>query len=178
MNKQISSFNDINITKKNTLILCDIDDTILYYPECISKCLEIMQDLKIPFSTQEESKTEFNMLCNYYKIINKPTHTDYIGFINMVNKIKELNSKLLFLTARNKSSHNKTKEQLLHVGISCDDNDIHYTNNVTTKGEYIQNNININEWDEIIFIDDYLSYIKSVNDIFPNIICYNFIVKT
>jgi hypothetical protein len=177
MNIQISSFNDIKITKNNTLILCDIDNTVLHYPECNNKCLEIMKDLKNDL-TEEEFNRDLNIFCNYYKILNKPIHTDYDGFINMVNKIKESNSKLLFLTARNKSFHNKTKEQLLHVGISCDDNDILYTDNIITKGEYIQNNININEWNEIIFIDDYLSYIKSVNDIFPNIICYNFIVKT
>lgn len=176
MNKQISSFNEIQITKTNTLILCDIDNTVLYYPDCVNKCLEIMKDFNNNFPDEEFHK-EFNDICNIYKTINKPTHTDYDGYINMVNKIKEYSGKLLFLTARNNLSHNRTKKKLLDIGILCNNNDIHYTNNTITKGEYIKNNINVNEWDEIIFIDDYLSYIKSVSDIFPQIICYNFIVK-
>jgi hypothetical protein len=53
--------------------------------------------------------------------------------------------KLLFLTARNKSFHDNTKKQLLHIGILCEDNDIHYTNNTITKGKYIKNNIDANE---------------------------------
>jgi hypothetical protein len=97
--------------------------------------------------------------------------------MNMVKKIKECNGKLLFLTARNKSNHNKTKQNLTQIGITYNDNDIHYTNNTISKGEYIKNNINVNDWDEIIFIDDYSTYIKSVSDLFPQIICYNFVVK-
>jgi hypothetical protein len=144
MNKEITTFNDIQITKNNTLIICDIDNTILYYPDCINKCLEIMKDLGDNL-TEEEYKKELNDCCNIYKIINKPIHTDYNGFNNMINNIKKYNSKLLFLTARNNSSHNFTKKQLLDLDIFCDENDIHYTNNTISKGEYIKNNININE---------------------------------
>jgi hypothetical protein len=176
MTKLISSFNDIKITKNNTLVLCDIDDTILHYPECINRYLEIMKDFK-DHLTKEELIQEFYYFCNMYKKINKPTHTDYEGFMNMIHKINECNGKLLFLTARNKSFHDGTKKHLSDIGVSCDDNDIHYTNNTISKGEYIKNNINVNEWNEIIFIDDYLSFIKSVNNLFPQIICYNFIVK-
>jgi hypothetical protein len=176
MNIKISSFNDVQITKNNTLVLCDIDDTILYYPHCINTCLEIMKDIKYDF-TEEEYNEEFKYFCHMYKHKYKPTHTDYDGFMNMVHKIKEYNGKLLFLTARSKTFHTETKQDLLHIGVSCDDTDIHYTNNTITKGEYIKKYINVNEWDEIIFVDDYLSYIKSVSDLFPQIICYNFAVK-
>ena len=116
MNKQISSFNNIQITKNKTLVICDIDNTVLYYPECINKCLEIMKDFNDCF-TKEKFNKEFNYFCNIYKTINKPTHTDYDGYVNMVNKIKENNGKLLFLTARNNSCNDATKKQLLHVGI-------------------------------------------------------------
>jgi hypothetical protein len=180
MSKQISSFNDIEITKNNTLILCDIDDTILYYPKCNDNCseiIEIMKELHY-YLTEEEFCKDLIQLRNIYKHVNKPTHTDYNGFMNMLCKLREHNGKLLFLTARNSSYHKQTKIQLSQIGISCNDNDIHYTNNTITKGEYIKNNININEWDEIIFIDDYVSFIKSVSELFPQIICYNFIVKS
>ena len=92
----------------------------------------------------------------------------------MIHKLKTCNGKLLFLTARNNSFHVNTKKQLLDIGILCNDNDIHYTNNNINKGEYIKKYIDLDIWNEIIFIDDYLSFIKSVNDIFPQIICYNF----
>jgi hypothetical protein len=65
MNKQISSFNDIQITKKKTLVLCDIDNTVLYYPDYNNKCLEIMKKINNHFIGEEFNK-DFNNLCNMY----------------------------------------------------------------------------------------------------------------
>lgn len=53
----------------------------------------------------KEFKEEFKICCNKYKYIINPTHTDYNGFMNLLNKIKKSNSKLLFLTARNKENY-------------------------------------------------------------------------
>ena len=71
MNNIISSFNDVQITKNNTLVLCDIDDTILYYPQCVNKCLEFMKDFRHHLS-EEEFKKDFEYFCNAYKNINIP----------------------------------------------------------------------------------------------------------
>jgi predicted secreted acid phosphatase len=175
---KISSFNDVKIEKNNSLILCDIDNTILYYPDCEKRCLEIIKEI-CPDENSKEFKEEFRICCNKYKYITDPTHTDYNGFMNLLNKIKESNSKLLFLTARNKENyHNKTIKHLSHIGVPFDENDIHYTNATITKGEYIKKYIDIHKWNQIIFIDDYESYIKTVTDLFPQIISYNFHIKS
>ena len=43
-----------------------------------------------------------------------------------------------------------------------------------TKGEYIKANINLSQFDNVIFIDDYQSSIASVQALFPEIKCYLF----
>ena len=112
-----------------------------------------------------------------YKHVHKPTPTDNDGFINMMNKISMTNSKLMFLTARTKNYDKTTQKQFNDINILSYDYGIHYTEAKITKGEYIKQNINIEEWDEVIFIDDYLSYIQSVKTLFPQIKCYNFIIN-
>jgi hypothetical protein len=175
MNNLISTFNDISIVKNNTLVICDIDETIMHYPDCINKCKEIIKDLYI--DSEEEYNKELQSLMNMYKHIHSPSHTDYVGFINLQNKINETNSKLIYLTARNKVNHDLTKKQLNVIGINCCDDDVHYTDNVISKGEYIKKNIQIDLWDDIIFIDDYPSYIQTVNEALPNVRCYQFSAK-
>ena len=97
MSKQISSFNDVQITK-NTLIICDIDDTILYYPDCEQTCIKLAKELYNDYTITEFVK-EVKKLYSYYKFIHKPVNTDYDGFQNLTNKLKENDGKLLFLTA-------------------------------------------------------------------------------
>ncbi len=174
MSKQISSFRDVQIIKNNTLVLCDIDDTVLHYPGWKSRCLDIIKDLQLFQLSKEELKKDLNDFCNMYKHMHKPEHTDYDGFSAMLQNIQSHQGKLLFITARCKVSHETTKKHLMQAGVYCDDQDIHYTDNIISKGEYIQKNIDISQFDDVIFIDDYVSYIKSVVDIFPQITCYQF----
>lgn len=168
----ISSFNQIKIEKKNTLVLCDIDDTLLYFPGCDEKCHEILKDL---FKVNNNLNYDYELLKlkNMYRLINEPRHTDYIGFINMIKKI----DKLEFLTARSQSYDEITQRQFKKLNIDNYNFKIHYTNNQISKGEYIKQNINLDKWEEVIFIDDYPSYIETVYNLYPQIKCYNFISK-
>jgi hypothetical protein len=169
----ISSFNSIPIAK-NTLVLCDIDDTVLYYPECNKKCIEIVKNG--PFRlTKDAYLKDFRDACNTYKMVNPPSHTDYDGFKNMVYKLNKYDGKLLFLTSRSKMGHEYTKKQLQSIGIECNDDSIHYTDNIITKGDYIKKHILISEWSEVIFIDDILFNIQTVNAIVPQIKCFQFV---
>jgi hypothetical protein len=118
-------------------------------------------------------------------MILKAQHTDYDGFVNMYDKVKKLNGKIIFLTARNLSGDKTTKKHLKDIGIndlfgSDNEIEIHYTNNTISKGEYIKNNITTtigeNNFTQIIFIDDYESYIETVLRHYTNeeINCYLF----
>jgi hypothetical protein len=93
----------------------------------------------------------------------------------MLKKIQQLGGKLMFLTARNIISHEKTINDFKKSGLENPENfDIHYTNNQITKGEYIKQHNLIDGYKCISFIDDYPEYISSVLNIYPQINCYLF----
>lgn len=131
--------------------------------------------------TQEEINEEAQLWLSAYCGMFAPVMTDADGFHNLLNRIEKSNSEIMFLTARAKNEKNEkfTKKNFTDIGLDYDEYSIYYTNNnFISKGEYIKKNIIIKEnndkYREIIFIDDYESYIKTVNDILPNVICYKF----
>lgn len=176
----INTFNDIEITKDKSLVICDIDDTLLYYPtlDYMPLCIDMIKEL-YPYLTENDAKykKELEGLINMYKYINSPKHTDFDGFMNMSEKIKNTNGELIFLTARNETSTKLTIKQFNDIGLNYDNYKVHYTNNKISKGEYIKNNIDITQYNDVIFIDDYYSYIESVINEFNFIKCYKFTVK-
>jgi hypothetical protein len=172
----ITLFNQVElINSLKYLIICDIDDTILYFPECNKVCKEIIKNLNL---TDKDYEKDFEHLKILYKRINTPIHTDYDGFISILTKINKSNSKLIYLTARNFTSDILTKKHLKQIGVSPDNFDIHYTNSQISKGEYIKRYIDLSIWENIIFIDDNDTNIKSVKDIHPQIVCYKFNINS
>ena len=175
--KKINSFNQIDIFKSNSLVICDIDNTLLYWNKKPEELYYLVEEFS-PNCDEETKKKEANEFLNMYKVIKPPSHTDMDGFSNLLNKLEKNNGKILFLTARTKSNAESwTKKNFNSIGLEYDKYEVHYTDNVITKGEYIKNNIQIDKYSEVIFIDDYDTYIKSVLDIFPEIICYKFEIK-
>jgi hypothetical protein len=47
-----------------------------------------------------------------YICVRPPTHTDYDGFVSILDNIKQMEGKLVFLTARRVGCENWTKKQL------------------------------------------------------------------
>jgi hypothetical protein len=172
--EKINSFNQIDISKLNSLVICDIDDTLLYWNKKPEDLYYLVDEL-FPNYDKEKKYKEAMQYLNVYKKIQPPIHTDMDRFANLLNKLDENAGKIIFLTARTKSaSESWTKKNFNSLGLDYDKYQVHYTDNLTTKGEYIKNNIQIDKYSEVIFIDDYDTYIKSVLDIFPEIICYKF----
>ncbi len=177
MVETISTFNSVEINKERSLVICDIDDTIMYYPknEILSHCKSIVQEVFPDLDeTHELYQKELKELIDMYKIIKSPKHTDFDGFIKMVNRIKNLGGNLVFLTARNESSIKITTKQFGQIGLNYNDYRVYYTNNEITKGRYIKENIDLSMYNDVIFIDDYESYIQTVLDEFSFIRCYKF----
>lgn len=178
----ISKFTQIEITKKKPLIICDIDGTLLrfdkeylfFYQKVLADCI------KFPFVGTKEEQEKYMIedarcMYNIYIHMDIPIHTDAEGFSCMEQKIKELGGKLLFLTARTKENSLKyTIKNFKDIGLDYNNYIVHYTDNIISKGDYIANRLNIKDYGEIIFIDDYPEYIKTVKDRIPEIICYQF----
>ena len=169
----ISSFNQINLGKSNTLVLCDIDDTILHFPERDTFCKNIVDDF-YPNGFHASYNDELKKLKEMYILIKEPTHTDYSGFVSMMKTLKANNGQFMFLTARHIDSDKWTRKQLRLLGLNTSDFIIHYTGAVMSKGDYIKQNIFYKNWTNTLFIDDYDPYIQSVATVCPEIICYKF----
>ncbi len=156
MNK-ISSFFDIPI-EESTLVICDIDETVLYTPLYKGKLSEYTPSLH-----------------------DIPHPTDIEGFQHLVANLREKNGELIFLTARGNLTDDITRNDLRTVGIDENPHKIFYTNNWMSKGKYIfselQNEYPINKWNRIIFIDDKEREVKSVYDYFPQIHGYVFVME-
>jgi hypothetical protein len=175
----INTFESIIIDeKKKTLVICDIDNTILYQkPEQkIEFFYKMVRDDFEDMLSEEEIIKETNDF--YQMAINMatPKCTDFQGFLNLEKKIKNLNGKIIFLTARNIATEKYTQNQFSKIGLDHKNYQIHYTNNTISKGEYIKNNIDLSPYDDIIFIDDYECYISIVKNLNKNITCYKFVL--
>lgn len=173
--KSINNFNDIEITKNKTLIICDIDNTLLYHDVKIEKFINILKDDNFG---EKEIIELANEMMNLHCRIFPPSHTDAEGFRNLIDKTNKSNGKIIFLTARSEISKDFTKKQFEQIGLNYYDYDVHYTDNKIMKGDFIKSNIDTSLWDDIIFIDDHTFNLVSVSHRFPESKCYKFEIQS
>ena len=121
--KMYKSINDFNIPIcNNTLVICDIDETIMKFEGVSQK----WWDDKYNFYSNFDNKNEICMKLWLNKISKmKPVHTHKESFLNFIKKIKKTNSKIIFLTARPKSLKPLTIAQFNFLNIEYNNN-IHY----------------------------------------------------
>jgi len=178
--QNINTFNQIILEKEKPLVICDIDETILYYEKNKQYFYKLAENI---CKTQDiQDKQVINnlayILFDDYKEENKPLHTDYDGFIDLLKRINLLDGKLIFLTSRNKFYEFYAKKNFNDVGLNYDDFIVHYTDAKISKGEYIHKFIQTDKYSDIIFIDDRDDCINSVLDYMPYINCYKFIISS
>ena len=169
--KLINKFNEIEISNEKTLVICDIDKTILYHDVKVEKFVDMLKDR---FNNKQELLKLSHEMMELHCRIFPPSHTDSEGFKNLIYKVNKLNGKIIFLTARCKFSEDFTKKQFGQIGLKYDDYDVYYTDNKINKGDFIKSNIDTSLWDDIIFVDDYEFNLASVKYIFPKSKCYKF----
>lgn len=172
--KQIHTFYSVDISQ-NSLVLCDIDDTVLVFPKYSDTFYKEAYDYYTSIGYNENlTKKLIKNDWELYSSFKKPSITDKDGFFNLLDKIEKTKSKLCFVTARSNSSEQKTINELTHVNIDCNKMPIYYTN-ATMKGNYIKQNINLLDYEHIIFIDDNDMHLENVKKEIPFITCYKFI---
>ena len=154
--KTIHKFSDIEIEEGKTLVLCDIDDTLLHHPflnPCWTKLITECFTEKLRLETRRRSRTAGAAIANEYivsSIQDIPIkHTDESGFFDLVKKIDALE----FITARTPYSSEFTKSNLQSIGVDPNLYKIHFAGNIP-KGEYIQDRIDLSSYDSVLFIDD------------------------
>lgn len=174
--KTINTFNNIDIIE-NTLVVCDIDDTLLRYE---LGWLYFFNKYMQEFNNNEIARSRANSAWYHYTKSNKCFLVDEEGFMNFMNKINNTSSKLIFLTARDNISHPYTIENFNELGLDHKLFDIHYSY-TKPKGQYLHEqlyefcNYEHSKYKKIIFIDDALHNIINMNQHLPYVECYYFI---
>jgi predicted enzyme involved in methoxymalonyl-ACP biosynthesis len=135
---------DYIVPTDRTLVICDIDETILVQDEFF-------------FGP---------------RIMHSVKWTDYFGFRQMLNRIRQ-NGKLIFLTARPRLSEPLTRQDFKDLGLNYNQFEVHYTD-YGSKGEYITQHINTVQYDRVIFIDDLATNIETVKQAVPGVVCFLF----
>lgn len=151
--KIISSFEDLTI-KKNSIVLCDIDETILKYDGINERWWRERFNSHYE-NNKDYDEADLNTLKDWKNFIceSNPKYTDEIGFINMLKEIKDTNSDLHFVTARTNDLVDITKKHFKDLNIDFYDGQIHYVGK-GCKGEYIKDKFKLTKYDMVIFIDD------------------------
>jgi hypothetical protein len=177
--QKITSF--ANIVKKNkTLVICDIDETIMHFTNGTEQVNDNWWDQKKQQYMETlgcDSKTAgAHAYQEWHELVKttKPQFTDSKGFVKMLDKLNKKNSDIIFLTARKQDTRDLTHQHLTMLNIDPNGFELHFTS-LNPKGPYIKSNIDINKYKQIIFIDDAKHNLDSVYETFNGQIeCYHF----
>lgn len=168
MIKQLTNLVKLKLTQ-NTLILCDIDDVILYFPKIHRTWWKDTFDelYAIHKDYDKVEKIQYDM---WYNIIHNNNCLHTIESYELANMLYDTKSEIEFVTARDISLKYITEEHLSMLS----DKKVHYVGN-NCKGAYIKEHIMPyrKEYNKIIFIDDLLQNVEDVQRI-CNIDCYHF----
>jgi len=161
--KTVDKFSDIPI-KPNTLILCDIDNTLLHHPAVNNEWVDMIQYLFLMhnYSTAGEYNTakaadDANKYCNKLFETIPMQHTDREGFFAMV----ETATDFAFVTARQEFARQFTYDNLRGLGVDPSGHAVHFSSNMP-KGEYILANFNLSKYTYVVFIDDQAGNLQNV----------------
>jgi hypothetical protein len=176
MFRQIVSFRDVKIYQ-NTLIVFDIDDTVLGYKEIAHDYFN-KQLIYHKKNISCENTIMNNAVNDWFNLVRKstPHHMDEDGFIDLMRKISINESEHLFLTARNPKFKDITEKHLNKININY--KNIYYVAG-ENKGEILKNIIkDYPEYNKIIFIDDMEKNLTDVYKTFGDKIdLYHFVKK-
>lgn len=152
------------IKGEKSLLVLDIDDTILKHPEITYKWWKNTFDYYYNNHNDYDLAEQQSLkLWEDHISENLPVHTNEYELNQLLLKCKELNIRVICLTARNNHLEKVTLQHLKHLNIQIDE--IYYNNN---KGDFLksfclENNI-IGKDAHIFFIDDLKSNIDDVNE--------------
>jgi hypothetical protein len=158
---KISSYDDI-IINQNTLVVFDIDDTILKFKEIDSNWWDHTFNNYMKYE-YDKSKAIDLTIYKWAKTINLaiPRMIDSDKFNNMINRIKLSNSHLILLTARKSYMKDMTIRHLAKCNIKIANDEVYHSEK---KGQKLYKLIKntYNKYQNIIFVDDLHSNIDNV----------------
>jgi len=179
----ISTFDSV-VIHNNTLVLCDIDETVIHF-KSINKQWWSNKFDEYYSQSHDYDLADIKVFEDWITHIkeNDPVCTDLVGLTNLLNKLNDMNGTFVFITARNNDELliELTKIHLQQSGIydiliDVKELPVYFCGGNISKGQFIKDNINIDDFDHVIFIDDLESNLESVHETFidTNITLYKF----
>jgi hypothetical protein len=142
MFQTIKNYDEIDILP-NSIVMMDIDNTIIKFEKLYKNWWK---------------DNEPNALEGWLKIIKEedPKMLDEIEFTILLNKIKNTNSEIIYITARDEELRELTYKQLIDCGIKVSTNQIYHSYPKGNKMiEIYKEKSKTKEIQNIIFIDDH-----------------------
>lgn len=173
MIKHINSFSKINPIKPNTLVVLDIDDTIMSFPN-IDKEWWNETYTNLYYYDKKNAYKQTSLLWLDRIVKSKPSLIDKKNLNNFLEQIKINNCELIFLTARDVNISEITIKQLNECNLNVNPTKIFYSREKGKELEYIVKNLYPNI-KNIIFVDDLIENLINVAYTFntPNLFKYN-----
>lgn len=127
MNIKLLVHLNILLLKKNSIVLCDINETILKYDGINDRWWRERFNSYYE-NNKDYDESDLNTLKDWKNFMSEsnPKYTDEIGFINMLKEIKDTNSDLHFVTARTNDLVDITEKHFTPLNIDFYDSQIHY----------------------------------------------------
>lgn len=164
---EITTFFDV-VIKEKSLIMIDIDDTILKY-EHLDKTWWKNTFNKHYDETANYDESDRLTLSMWKSLVynSEPQYVDKSGIFDLFERAKQLNCKIIFLTARCETLKIITTEHLNKLGIYVDE--IYFTPNIE-KGIVLKRlkDVLYNEYVHTISIDDHIPNLESIHNNFKN----------
>jgi len=163
----ISSFDNISLVKNKPLIICDIDNTLLYH--------------KIPKKNNDNICFFFRKFidCFSHPIVREILPIDIGGFNRLEERVKKINGKIIFLSERDKEREKIIEYDFQQIGLDSKKYEIYYITKKYSKGQYAHNHLRTFVFTEVIFIDDLYENHLSMFEYLPKaklfLFCNNFI---
>ncbi len=170
----VQSFTQINISD-NYLVVLDLDETIIKY-EGICK-----QWWKDKFEHYYKIHKDYDLVDSLssrdwkeHMKITLPSHTDKNGFYDLIERSKNMNCKIIIVTARDEGIKDITYKHLKYLNVT--NIDVYFVSG-GNKAKLIDKVINDNseKYDNIVFVDDMDFNLKDVKEHFGDkVLCYKF----
>jgi len=173
MIKHINSFSGISPIKPNTLVVLDIDDTIISFPN-IHKDWWNETYTNLYYYDKQNAYKQTNLLWLDRIVKSKPSLIDKKNFNKFLEQISQNNCELIFLTARDENIAELTINQLKYCNIDINPTKVFYNRHKGKELEYIVRNIYPNV-KNIVFVDDLIENLINVAYTFntPKLFKYN-----
>lgn len=171
--KTISSFQTIPIYPK-TLVLCDIDETILRFNGIDAKWWNNKIE-KYYLETNSYMEADRKAYLEWKEIVHRelPEHTDANGFKHFIEQVYTLGGELVFVTARQHYMEELTRSHLKKVIGDMGSQFKLWICGDKSKGIVIDNMIeDIKRYNKLVFIDDNEKHLNAVYNVFGNQIDY------